>query len=153
MKKFQYPFWNKTCPDCHAYTVEDFWREAHDRHIKRSGCYCPNCKKLTTFKMSENQKVWIARISYILNSQEYAFVREMEDSELFKIHGVSASWFYVGRKIYIDPADTCVLDIHTIPKEILSRDDLVLVYMLNNYLQRLYFFVPSNAITPKTPPL
>lgn len=146
MKKFQYPFWNKTCPDCNVYAVEDFSRKIETEDIKRSGCYCPKCQKQLDFQMIENQVIWIDRVSYILESKEYTFIRQVQDSELFKIHGVSASWFHISRKVYSASSDKYEIDMRKVPEEIYYNNYLTLVYMLNNYLGRLYFFVPANAI-------
>ena len=148
MHTFQYVFWNKVCPLCHTDTVEDFWIEHGSDKIHRNYCHCPKCKQVFDFNMNKPDELWISNVRYILESEKYIFIRKVQENELIKKHGVEAHWFPIGRMVYSDSA-------FLIEKEILlfqnqhAYPDKKLVYMINNYLQRLYFFVPLNALQQK----
>lgn len=148
MKTFQYTFWNKVCPTCNQDAVQDFWMESED--ILCNGCHCITCQKQFDFRMTSEKTtpaMWTDRVRYILHSSEVSVVRVMNDNELIKKHGVEAHWFRIGRTLYIDPVHPISKDSDILEFEnTYFRVGMTLVYMLNNYLQRLYFFVPSNAI-------
>jgi hypothetical protein len=147
MKKFQYVFWNKYCPECNVGMVEDFWTELGLKETKRTGCYCAQCQKGLDFKIISDQELWLERIDYVLRSKEVSFVRKVAEQELIKKHGVEAHWFHVGRKVYIKPSYSDSQDSEIKDFEIkYTQKDKTLVYMLNSHLQRLYFFVPTDAV-------
>ena len=146
VKKFRYVFINKTCPFCIVDTVEDFWTEdLHCPTIRQSGCYCPNCHVLFYSHITSQSKV-IERAKHILRSEEKVFIRKVSDAELIKKHGVSADWLYVGKKVYIDPEFLREQEVKEFMTTVEKTPSKVLVYLPNNYLERLYFFVPIDAL-------
>jgi hypothetical protein len=143
MKKFVYTFFNKVCPIHNKQAVEEFWIE-NSFSIERSGCHCPECKMLFYFQVTPDPN-FLKRVNHILLSEEKQFIRTVRDTELIKKHGVSAEWFCVGRKVYVDTEDMRDKEVTSFSKKNKARNK-VLVYLPNSHLQRLYFFVPKNAI-------
>lgn len=152
MKNYQYEFINKSCPNCNGTAVKDFWT-TNGVLVAHNDPYCPKCK-IKIF--DENRETWVitkdptwesivrSGALHILASRETWFVRTVQDHELIKKHGVEAHWFTVGRKVYIEPFDS--VDSELASFIALQPVGMTLVFLPNSHLQRLYFFVPNNAI-------
>lgn len=144
-KEFCYTFINKSCPLCNIAVVEDFSIDSLETLMaKRSGCYCPKCRIKFQFEVTSDS-TFILNARHILQSEEKRFTREVSENELIKKHYVDALWFFVGKKVYIEPAHLHGDEIqHFITRH--STSGNTLVFLPNSHLQRLYFFVPKNAL-------
>jgi hypothetical protein len=141
-------FTDKTCILCEGNLVEDYWSASEFHSVERSRIYCPKCLFHAHIKIIMRNKKWLSSVRHVLNSKEVTFIRTVTEEELIKKHGVYAWWFPIGRKIYIEPAFFGVdetEDLKNFKKDNVTENN-ILVYLPNNYLQRLYFFVPKNAI-------
>lgn len=146
-KQFQYVFIKGSCPDCNGDLVEDF-STTDGISLWRSGCHCPTCHKKLNIVVTEDsiwQRVFEEGAMHILFSEEKSFIRAVTDDELIKKHDVEAHWLFIGRKVYIEPARLYDDETKDFVKENQSTDK-TLVYLPNSHLQRLYFYVPSDAI-------
>jgi RNA polymerase subunit RPABC4/transcription elongation factor Spt4 len=152
-KQFQYVFIKGSCPYCGGDPVKDFWT-FDGNLLYENHAHCPNCRKNIFDEYGEvliisKDPVWHKTIQYsalhILHSEERTFCRPVEDKELIKKHGVEAHWFRPGREVYIEPPHLYSDEIKEFIRNNLNTEK-VLVYIPNSHLQRLYFFVPNDAI-------
>jgi hypothetical protein len=97
----------------------------------------------------ERRGSWLGSVKYVMFSEKRTFVRTVHEDELIKLHGISAWWFHIGREIYLARESFPDYDSEAVKdfKKKFSTPENVLVYLPNNYLQRLYFFVPKDAIS------
>ncbi len=88
---------------------------------------------------------WLPLVMYIMDSEVKTFSRQLEEHEIIKLGGVMAWWFAVGRKIFIAPKYPVGGELQKF-KDCYQTSENILVYLPNNYLQRLYFMIPRDAI-------
>lgn len=95
---------------------------------------------------------FLENVSHILFSEEKTVTRLVQEQELIKKHGVEASWLTIGKKLYRDFIYTREDSIKEFTRDY-GKDTHTLVYLPklvylpNSHLQRLYFFIPGDAIT------
>lgn len=143
MKVFRHFFQQWKCPYCSSELSQYFWSDDFGKTIHASDIRCPECMVL--YGPQPLITVDPALVSHIFASEITYTTRLIEEEEVSKYHGIYAWWFYVGREVYLEPEIIHDEKIR-IFNETYCSDELVLVYMINNHLGRLYFLVPKNAL-------